>query len=214
MKVFNLVGEEPKVIGGEFYADPNMEAMYYLYLPVICPWRMEISIPSRLRRGYGPIIDAAIADANMNNKRYYAYITAKNMFVTPDSPGNRPGWHIDGWSSKGDINYIWANMNPTEFAIQDFFNISLDDRQSMIDITEQVDTKNIKTYPDRTLLRLNESNVHRVNPTVQAGWRTFFKMTFSDHVLNNAGNSVNKKIKFRGRPPLRKLERNIDHVTN
>ncbi|MBZ5864318.1 hypothetical protein LAG72_24625, partial [Escherichia coli] len=48
----------------------------------------------------------------------FVYLSVKILHVTPDAPGNRPGWHSDGFLTN-DLNYIWADRNPTEFFIND-----------------------------------------------------------------------------------------------
>ena len=84
----------------------------------------------------------------------------------------------------GDSNYIWANMNPTESAIQEFKDISQDDRRSMEQFEEQFNG-HVITYPNKPLLRLDESVIHRVAPEPEFGIRTFVKVTGSRHQLRN-----------------------------
>lgn len=142
----------------------------------------------------------------------YVYVTAKTMWVEPGNPGNRPGWHIDGWGSDDDINYTWCNMNPTQFAVQDFFGISTDDTTSMLDMAEQVDSSCIYTPIDECLLRLTNDMVHRVDPYPDPGYRTFIKVTLSNHIFRNAGNSVNHDLQYNWDIRPRKNTRNLDHA--
>lgn len=193
---------------GEFCVEPA-EAMYYLYLPIKLPGTAVV-IPDRLQR-YRMMIGAAIADQSCSIRDKHIYVTAKTMHVDAMSPGNRPGWHIDGFGSDGDLNYIWADMNPTEFAVQEFKNISADDQQSMIDIEHQIDPDKIRVWPSDTLLRLDETVVHRVAPNAKAGFRSFLKITVSDHQFRNAGNSHNYGLDYQWVMNPRKSERNLDH---
>ena len=135
----------------------------------------------------------------------------KQCGVGPGCPGNRPGWHIDGFASGGDVSYVWCNMNPTEYAVQEFSNISSDDQQSMVDIGEQIDYNKIVTYPDYTILRLDETVVHRVNPNPKCGVRSFAKITFSSHKFRNKGNSHNYLLDYNWEMNPRNKERNLDH---
>ena len=80
-------------------------------------------------------------------------------------------------------------MNPTEFAIQEFKDISQDDRRSMEQFEEQFNG-HVITYPNKTLLRLDESVIHRVAPEPEFGIRTFVKVTVSASV-EESGNSHN-----------------------
>lgn len=189
------------------------ECMYYLYLPIGIEeedfWCYLIArLPQNLHFMY-PLLEAIESYQTAWSGFRYAYITAKTMFVGPGCPGNREGWHADGFGSNGDINYIWANMNPTEFAIQEFKDISTDDRLSMQQFAEQAKGPFV-TYPNCSLLRLDEGVIHRVNEHVEPGLRTFIKITFSNHKFNNFGNSYNYRLDYEWEMLPRTVERNLD----
>lgn len=191
---------------GVFNLEP-VEFMYYLYMPISMKGSAGIYIPDRLIF-LNPLLVAVCADCDWVSK--YIYITAKSMFVNSTCIGNRPGWHIDGFQSNGDINYIWYDANPTEFAIQDFVNIPDDDAASMAEFERQA--KSITQYPINTLLRLDESVVHRATPDAESCFRTFIKITISDHKLRNFGNSKNYLIDYNWENKPRKIQaRNLDH---
>jgi hypothetical protein len=134
----------------------------------------------------------------------------KTMFVQPGQPGNREGWHADGFGSGGDINYIWCDKNPTEFAIGEFGEISTDDQISMQQMAENADRSFITTYPVNTLLRLDEAVVHRVSEFVEPGVRRFVKITISRHIFNNEGNSRNYALEYNWMMIPRDTSRNLD----
>jgi hypothetical protein len=184
-------GNPPKVLG---HIPLNTgEMMFYLYLPIKMAGEFSIRVPDRLRFT-DPVLEAVIADATEalpDFDDHYIYLTAKTLYVEQGSPGNRPGWHADGYGSNGDLSYIWHDMNPTEFAEQEFKDIPDDDFASMSEMERQINPSKIKVYPDCTLLRLDESVVHRVNPIVNRGVRTFIKVSVSRHRYNLAGNSKN-----------------------
>ncbi len=155
----------------------------------------------------------ATSDANHILPDFVAhnvYITAKTLWVENGFSGNRPGWHVDGFGSNGDLNYIWYNENPTEFAVQNFKNISDNDEQSMLDMALQIDYKNIVTYPREHILRLDEGVVHRVNHDVKKCVRTFIKISVSKHQFNLAGNSHNYMIPYKWDMIEREEKRNMD----
>lgn len=211
MKYLEGIGKPPVDLG--IVECPLKEMMFYLYLPIKMPGQCMFRTPRRLRPVYS-ILNSLTEEFNKDLDGFYdkyVYLTAKRMFVSPGFPGNRPGWHIDGFGSNGDINYIWADLNPTEFAVQHFDKVSTDDRQSMVDISNQVRASNIVTYPDKTLLRLDESVVHRVNPVVESGMRTFIKITISDHKFASEGNSHNYLFDYDWDLKQRTEERNLDH---
>lgn len=186
-------GNAPKVVRS-INLDPS-EMMLYLYLPIKMAGSVEIRLPERLKY-LEEAVQASLWDTceefdDFILDDYYVYLTAKTLYVDANSPGNRPGWHVDGYGSNGDFNYIWHNMNPTEFAIQEFHDIPDDDFESLKAMEAQVDESKIVVYPDNTLLRLDESVVHRVNPNPKAGVRTFIKISVSKHKYDLKGNSHN-----------------------
>ncbi len=184
-------GKAPKVIG--FVHLNPVEMMFYLYLPIKMSGSDDVRIPERLQY-LKPVIDSVVQDSREalpDFSDHYIFLTAKTLYVEPGASGNRPGWHADGYGSNGDLSYLWHNMNPTEFAEQTFHDVPDDDIESMLEMERQIDYDAIRTYADCTLLRLDESVVHRVNPEVTKGIRTFIKVSVSRHRYNLAGNSHN-----------------------
>ena len=204
-------GRAPEVLG-ELPLQPS-EHMIYLYLPIKMAGSIEIRAPERLRY-MDTLISAVQDDAMLQRADYldhYVFLTAKTLFVDGGYAGNRPGWHADGYGSGGDLNYIWHNMNPTQFAVQQFVNIPDDDMQSMVEMDRQADVEGLTEYPNQTLLRLDESVVHRVNPTVLPGLRTFIKLSVSKHQYNLEGNSHNYLFDYSWDMHRRDIPRNVDN---
>lgn len=187
------------------------EMMFYLYLPIKMP-HSSFQIPPRLRR-FHQMTDFMAEDASaiLDLEKHYVYLTAKTLFVEPGAPGNRPGWHVDGWGSNGDLNYIWSDRNPTEFCIQSFENVPDEDFGSLRAFKAQARPENTLCYPDKTLLRLDETVVHRVNPVVKPGVRTFVKYSVSRHRYNLKGNSHNYLFDYDWHMYDRQVLRNIDN---
>lgn len=210
-------GGAPKVFR-ECFVTPEYESMCYLYMPVFMPGDLSLALEPRLNV-FRPLIEKAYNDAltespyaapNWRRMGCYVYLTVKCLWVTPDSPGNRPGWHADGYASNGDLNYIWCDKNPTEFAIQDNLQIPADDKLSMIEFERQIRPESIVTYPACHLIRLDESIIHRVGPVVETGFRTFVKITISQHKFCNAGNTRNYKLDYNWTMQPRCCDRNLD----
>lgn len=223
MKISDVPYGNGPVDLGRIDLDPQ-EMLVYLYLPIKMAQPVEglnnhgIRIPARLHF-LRSIVDAVIHDASqsLNLDEHYIYLTAKTLWVEGSFSGNRPGWHADGYGSGGDLNYIWANMNPTQFAEQKFIDIPDDDFQSMIAMENQIVDAKIATYPDCHLLRLDESVVHRVNPHIKPGMRTFIKISVSRHRFNLKMNSHNYDFDYSwamfDRGDVRNLDsNNKDHV--
>lgn len=207
-------GSAPKEIG-RFYPEVG-EMMFYLYLPVTIPgWGTYPRLPKRLEI-YRELIKAASDDYCTLpdcESEPLVYLTAKTMFVTPEQPGNRPGWHCDGFGSGGDINYIWCDKNPTEFLIGNDFEIGTDDAKSMRQMEELAMGQVRTIYKPNTLLRLDEGVIHQVGRVLETGVRSFVKVTFSRHRFAKKGNSHNHLFDYDWDMGERSTERNLDHGT-
>ena len=66
------------------------------------------------------------------------------------------------------------------------------------------------TFPDCTILRLDEYNIHKVNDRDYfEGMRTFVKVSFSQDNYDLEGNSHNYELNYYWKMKPRKIERNI-----
>lgn len=202
-------GEEPTIIG-EFLAHPK-EMMFYQDMPIKMAGQKAISIEPRLQC-FRPIIAFASVDYMKSygvNTHYdnYMYLSAKYLFQGENMCYNRPGWHCDGFMSD-DVNYVWSDCCPTIFNIFPF-NLTQDDVKSMKEMEDQANPANNKTYPDCTLLRLDQYNVHRVGEIHEAGMRAFIKVTFSKDKYDLEGNAHNYLLDYQWEMKKRTLSRNI-----
>ena len=181
------------------------EMMYYLYLPVKVPGKtIEFVHDDRLEK-FCPLLDAVYQDFN---KRYndrgktyrskYVYLTVKTLYVTPNSMGQRPCWHSDGFMTD-DVNYIWYTKCPTQFFYhKGGFELPQDHEECIQKLNPLIKDipsgGSIKFYPYRSLLRLDETVIHRTYNPLYEGKRTFVKISVSDHIYAHKGNSTNPAI--------------------
>lgn len=181
------------------------EMMFWLYCPVKLPGRFPVTLPANLNQfiGFFPSIYEDCRDRWFDS---YVYITAKTLFVTADNPGNRPGWHSDGFMTD-DLNYIWSDANGTLFwepqncvsFVQDHM-ASLDEMEAAANVGPHV------TYPDKHLLRLDQSVIHRVADVKTPRVRSFVKVSVSNDKYDLVGNSINHELA----PDWQYFERNAD----
>lgn len=202
-------GDVPAIIG-EFQVDCK-EMMFYQYLPIKMSWHTIITFEDRLRC-FDEITGVACCDfvGSFGLDKYvksYLYLTAKYMFQQPGNSFNRQGYHSDGFLTD-DINYVWCDKHPTVFNTSDF-RLTSDDTLSQKQMIIQSSKKNNVTYPDNTLLRLNQYNIHKVNEVPFEGMRTFLKLSFSEDKYDLIGNSHNHLLNYDWEMKERKLERNI-----
>lgn len=174
------------------------EYMHYMYLPVLIPeGPSHLAIPDRLGFARTLIEDIVYTEiGKLRNPPTHVYVTARRGFATPGNPLNRPGWHSDGFGTT-DINYVWTDRFPTWFAVQEFTGISENHLESARQFADQVDPEKIRTYPDRTLMRLDPSVIHAA-PDIPApgGERSFLKVSFSNSRYNLRGNSHNYLLDY------------------
>lgn len=179
-----IIDSTPPRILGQFKITPS-EMMFVQYLPVRMP-RVGWRIPPNMRC-FKPLLDVADMDVADDD---YVYLTARHLWVTPENMGNRPGWHADGFGTE-DLNYIWSDRAPTEFAIQRF-DVREGCEESMADMASQALPSCIETYGENTILMLRANNVHQVPIyTTWPGYRTFVKISVSKARYNLAGNAHN-----------------------
>jgi len=176
------------------------EMMFWLYCPIKMrnvPYsgveKILESTPPNLHQ-FSPIIKRALASILPDwLAASYVYITAKTLWVTPDNPGNRPGWHSDGFMTD-DLNFIWSDRSPTLFwqpekrvAFTQDHHASLAEMEA----AAESDVEHHVTYRDKSLLLLDQRVIHRVANVTKAGMRTFVKISVSKHRYNLVGNSIN-----------------------
>ncbi|MDH0613354.1 MULTISPECIES: hypothetical protein [unclassified Agrobacterium] len=212
-----IYGAAPKDLG-ELKLDTS-EMMFWLYLPIKMPGTVAEQLPKQLDP-YTEVIDRVYMDViktygRQRWKDSYVYLSVKVLHVTPDAPGNRPGWHSDGFLT-GDLNYIWADRNPTEFFITDRpFKVVEDHKESM-QVFHRMATFALPSAGDRRehakvnhLYRLDQTVIHRVSLNVDSGKRAFVKVSVSDKPYVQLGNSINHLLPEHPRPSLeRQAERN------
>ncbi len=170
------------------------EMMFWLYCPVKLPGQDQYTVPRNLKK-FEPILEAIAYDAGF--ARFidsYVYITAKTLFVTADNPGNRPGWHSDGFMTD-DLNYVWSDTNGTMFwEPRSRVSFVQDHMASLAEMHEAAEVGPHHVYPDKHLLRLDQSVIHRVADVHTPRVRSFVKISVSRDRYDLVGNSINHEL--------------------
>lgn len=206
-------GELPKPLGQ--YAIECDEMFFYQYLPIKLIGDSKPVTEERLNC-FNNIIGAICCDfigvfgLNMYMESY-AYLTAKNMFVTPGCSYNRPGYHSDGFMTD-DINYIWCDKCPTVFNTSQYA-LTMHHEFSLSEMEQQSLKENEVTYPDNELLRLNEFNIHKVAEIKEPTIRSFLKISFSKDKYDLIGNSHNYLLNYQWEMKKRQIQRNVPQTS-
>ncbi len=202
-------GEKPIELG--IHEIECQEMMFYQYLPIKLAGEAFTQYEGRLkcfkniiRYVYLNYIDSFGFSEYRNS---YMYLTAKHLYQLPQTSFNRMGYHSDGFLTE-DINYIWSDKFPTIFNKGEF-NLTSDDILSMKEMEEQAKIENEVTYPDKTLLRLNQYNIHKVGNVTEGGMRLFLKISFSKDKYDLIGNNHNYELNYNWDMKPRSSERNI-----
>lgn len=181
------------------------EMMFWLYCPIKLPGRHLVTVPDNLKIFYA-IVGTVREDFYVGEKSdlwcdSYVYITAKTLWCSADNPGNRPGWHSDGFLTD-DLNYIWYDANPTVFwspinttPLVSFTKDHIKSLDEMDKICEP-NTDEHKRYPEKHLLKLDQTVIHKVDTSIVPGVRTFVKISVSKNKYALQGNSINHLINF------------------
>lgn len=184
-----------------------VEMMFWLYCPVKLPDSHAMVIPPNLMQ-FLPLLELAKYDCRNRWKENYVYLTAKTLWVSPENPGNRPGWHSDGFMTD-DLNYVWSDRDGTLFwepeQPRDFVQ---DHVASLAEMASAASAGPVKQYPDKHLLRLDETVIHRVADFGAPAMRTFVKISVSRHKYNLVGNSINHLLPVNWAFAPRAAERN------
>lgn len=165
------------------------EYCYVQYLPIKMPgvpgWR---STPKFFC--LGPLISKVLPECAADD---YLYLTVRHFYMPPGMPVNRPGWHSDGFMSD-DMTYLWYDRVPTEFCVQPFA-LTQDHKHSLREMWAQARNENVVTYPEKHLLRLDQSVIHRVGPNY-GGMRLFVKLNRSKSKYALEGNAHNHEFDY------------------
>lgn len=170
------------------------EMMFWLYCPIKMPGSTEIVMPSNLQQFF-PIVEACMEECDSATWRErYVYLTAKTLWVTHENPGQRRGWHCDGFMTD-DLNYIWYDSEPTVFCVPEVrMSFTQEHKAALEEMDEAANWGPNITYPLKHLLRLDQTVLHRVGDFGAPGMRSFVKLSVSRHPFNLVGNSVNHAL--------------------
>lgn len=186
------------------------EYFSYTYLPIKLIGQSQLTFERRLDC-FGPIMGRCACDfiGDFGLDRFvnsYVYLTAKHQYQRAGQGFNRPGWHSDGFGT-GDISYIWSNKQPTVFN-DGPFSLVEDDAFSMQQMEHQADESKSYTFPNNSILRMDQFSIHRVGEFAE-GNRAFIKLCFSPDQYRLKGNSINYELDYHWDYLDRKKERNI-----
>jgi hypothetical protein len=191
---FMTLGGRPEVIKSSIDV-PEIYGAYILYMPILMPSRFDLRLPPGLEPLKG-IIQECVTHEEQKKKNHfkYAYLSYECSFVEAGKTQKRPGWHADGFLTN-DVNYIWYSAQPTIFNRKPF-RVTPDHEKSIEEFEQQADERFNFTATCRSLLRIDQTVVHKAAPAEFPGVRTFVKVSFSDAEYNLKGNTHNPLFNY------------------
>ena len=204
-------GGLPKVVSEVDIDTERVEMCFVQYLPIFIPHSADTIKDFRIPDNIAwtrPIVDRCTLDFGFQYDRYL-YLTVKKGFNI-----NRHGWHCDGFGTD-DINYLWSDFGSTQFLnVNRSIKLPRDHTKSL-EVMERLSytvdypyENSFVEYPNNTILKLNQSQIHRVNPAYMEKLRTFVKVSISDDKYNLEGNAHNYLLDYKWEMKERLEERN------
>ncbi len=155
---------------------------YILRMMVRSPESNGFRIPDELSWLQETIFNTDILQKWMGLKNEYVYVTVRHGIVTSETDDT---WHVDGFSMRREHlpeqNYIWSNVEPTEYAEQAF--PIPDDFDAMRHhlhwyLDERVRQENIKRCEAGRIYLIDPYCVHRRPKQTVGIHRTFWRISF------------------------------------
>lgn len=194
------------ILRGNIDLQPT-EMCYVQYLPIkMAEYGNDVRVPAHLA-WVQPLIDEMRGLISLPSLPY-VYLTAKHFYVNRATDQCRAGWHVDGFGTD-DINVIWCDKSPT-IMCRGWFNVREGHQESMEDMERQAGAFGtmIFTYPEKSIVILTNQEVHKVNPAVINDYRTFVKLSFSEHKYALKGNAHNYLFDYDWEMKERQIDRN------
>ncbi|ATN92946.1 hypothetical protein HOT36_gp16 [Ralstonia phage RPSC1] len=183
----------------------TLEFQHTVYMPVLAPQlgrgmcnEWGLTIPRHLLWAREAVVAAM---GYLHGRRcpdlyqnWYVYLTVKRSWVEAGTAGNREGWHIDGYGSDGDWNFIWFDSVPTEWAkFSGPLPTGHEECLKALALAEEMATYQGEPLPPletHTLYDLGNT-IHRCGIAEVSCMRTFVKVSVSKHRYDLEGNARN-----------------------
>jgi len=192
----------PPVDVGKLTLDTtSLEGLRVLRCPIKAAGSKELIVPLELQP-LEPLIRYLMElELHINPKfaDFWCHVSFERTQVQADGTQRVPGWHVDGFQGvrvprhQIEHSYLWADVAPTEFCVQPFFISHLDaGRHNIFDeLTCQAREANAYAGLPGHVYLIDPYVVHRSPVMQQAGWRSFFRMTFTETELEDTNNTRN-----------------------
>lgn len=178
------------------------EFQHVVYMPIKDKGKDRLWLPDSLA-WTAPAVYAALQHLSQGGRcpdlydSWYVYLSVKRSWVDAGTAGNREGWHIDGYGSDGDKNFIWCDAVPAEY-MKGTFNLPADHAgclERLEYLGDKMGTHFISggSLVPNVLYDLGQT-VHRCGIAEVSGMRTFLKVSVSRDKYDLKGNARNPQL--------------------
>lgn len=199
-----LYAAPPVDLGELALCTESLEGLRILRCPVKKAGSCQLVVPSEAQELL-PLIRHCLETelhANPRFEDFWCHLSFERTWVEPGTTQRVAGWHADGFQGvrvpphQVEHSYIWCDTQPTEFCLQPFFVQHLDRaRHSAVDAFErQAKEDNVLRALPLHLYLIDPYVVHRSPCLTKAGWRSFFRLTFTETELEDANNTRNLSL--------------------
>jgi hypothetical protein len=179
----------------------SLRGLRILRCPVKSPGMDHLLVPSEIK-DLSPLLQHALETEVHTNPRFAAFcshISFECTQVTSGSHQRVPGWHVDGFQGvrvpthQVEHSYLWADRNACEFSLQPYLLSHLDRSRHNVfaEIERQAHEQNAVAGLDKHLYLIDPYMVHRSPRLNFTGWRSVFRLTFTETELEDPMNTVN-----------------------
>lgn len=186
---FKLVRSRAPLDLGAFLNQAE-EFQHVVYMPIKpreYAYFRRLDLPEHLDWAF-PLLQAV--SAHIGPQPRFMYLTVRHHWVEAGTAGNREGWHIDGYGSPGDRNFIWCSSVPTEYVEGNLWLPQ--DHAECLRTLEGINKAEhcVSTLKPYHLYELGDV-VHRCGIAKESGMRTFVKISVSSEKYDLLGNARN-----------------------
>lgn len=154
--------------------------------------------------GLSPLLRSIISNEHAHNPNwidYYTYITVDCSFVSPQEQQRHGGLHVDGFQgdritekTKVTRNYVMTTNGGTRFYPQRF--IVADPQEFNVFQGFDLQAERYDVADTHTVYFMDAYTVHESGIAVEAGLRTFLRVTYDLKVFDRLGNTKNSALDY------------------
>jgi len=156
-------------------------------------------------RKFVKIVSEGISSLGLEQKDRYCFLTIDQGWIEPKKTLRTAGWHVDGMQGDevpvkrpGDLTFVWSDVLPTVFAVQEFDVGGLDPSvHNVFDaLGRQIKEENILPAEPFRIYAINSYHVHAATEAKDRVYRKFVRLSYTYTPVTSVKMDVNPAIKY------------------